>query len=180
MGLIKVKNLTKEFRQQKRKEGLWGAVQSLFTREYEAKIAVDNISFEVEKGEVVGYIGPNGAGKSTTIKMLVGILVPTSGHVEVRGLVPYENRVENAKRMGVVFGQRTQLWWDIPVSESFNLMRYMYKIPDHQYHTNLELFSEILGIKEFMDTPVRQLSKSGRLSHFNRFGSFPHTNFYPN
>ena len=88
MGLIKVKNLTKEFRQQKRKEGLWGAVQSLFNREYEVKIAVDNISFEVEKGEVVGYIGPNGAGKSTTIKMLVGILVPTSGHVEVRGLVP--------------------------------------------------------------------------------------------
>ena len=163
MALIKVENLRKEFQLQKRKEGLWGAVQSLFSREYEVKSAVDGISFEVEEGEVVGFIGPNGAGKSTTIKMLVGILVPTSGHVKVRGLIPYENRIENAKRMGVVFGQRTQLWWDIPVSESFNLMRYMYKIPDHQYHTNLELFSDILGIREFIDIPVRQLSLGQRM-----------------
>ncbi len=163
MALIKVENLTKQFRRPKRNQGLWGAVQGLFSREYEIKTAVDSISFEVEKGEVVGYIGPNGAGKSTTIKMLVGILVPTSGRVEVRGLVPYENRIENAKRMGIVFGQRTQLWWDIPVSESLNLMRYMFKIPDQQYHANLELFSEILGLKEFIHVPVRQLSLGQRM-----------------
>jgi ABC-2 type transport system ATP-binding protein len=163
MALIKVENLTKTFQRQKRQQGLWGAVQGLFSREYEFKTAVDNISFEVERGEVVGYIGPNGAGKSTTIKMLIGILVPTSGHVEVRGLVPYKNRIENAKRMGVVFGQRTQLWWDIPVSESLNLMRYMFKIPDQQYHANLELFSEILDLKEFIHVPVRQLSLGQRM-----------------
>ncbi len=158
MPIIGVQDLTKEFRRQKRKEGFLGAIQGLFNRKYEIIKAVDNISFEIEKGEIIGYIGPNGAGKSTTIKILVGILVPTSGSVEVNGLVPYENRIENAKRMGVVFGQRTQLWWDIPVSESLNLMRYMYDIPEIQYRDNLKLFSKILGIDEFINAPVRQLS----------------------
>lgn len=158
MSIIKVGSLTKEFRRQKRKKGFRGAVQSLFSRKYEIITAVNDVSFEIEKGEIIGYIGPNGAGKSTTIKMLVGILVPTSGSAEVNGLVPYENRIENAKRMGVVFGQRTQLWWDIPVSESFNLIRYMYNISDAQYHANLKLFSKILGIDEFINAPVRQLS----------------------
>lgn len=163
MAIIRVENLKKEFKRQIRKEGLWGSIQGLFNSEYEVKTAVNNITFQIERGEIVGYIGPNGAGKSTTIKMLVGILVPTSGHIEVNGLIPYKNRIENAKRMGVVFGQRTQLWWDIPVSESFNLMKHMYKISDKQYKENIELFFDILGIKEFFNIPTRQLSLGQRM-----------------
>jgi len=163
MPLIKVENLVKDFKRQKRKEGFWGAVQGLVHREYEIKTAVDHINFEVDKGEIVGYIGPNGAGKSTTIKMLVGILVPSSGHIKVNGLEPYKNRIENAKRIGVVFGQRTQLWWDTPVSESFNLMKYMFKIPEDTYRANLKLFSEILGLDEFINVAVRQLSLGQRM-----------------
>lgn len=105
---------------------------------------MDNISFSINRGEIVGYIGPNGAGKSSTIKILVGILVPTSGKVRVNGLIPYKSRIENAKKIGVVFGQRTQLWLDIPVSESLNLMRFMYRISDDQYNSNIKLFSDIL------------------------------------
>ncbi|BCZ46170.1 hypothetical protein psyc5s11_22370 [Clostridium gelidum] len=129
MSLIKVENLRKEFkvRKQEKKTNIFN---ELFHREYEMKNAVDGISFEIEKGEIVGYIGPNGAGKSTTIKMLTGILVPSSGIIEVDGLIPYKNRKEYTKRIGVVFGQRTQLWWDIPVFESLDLMKYIYKIPD--------------------------------------------------
>lgn len=163
MAIIKVENLTKDFKRQKRKPGFWGAVQTFFSSEYEIKTAVDHISFEIEKGEIVGYIGPNGAGKSTSIKMMVGILVPTSGKVTVAGVVPYENRIENAKRIGVVFGQRTQLWWDIPVSETFNLLKYMYKVPEKTFKANLELCTEILGLKEFANTPVRQLSLGQRM-----------------
>ncbi len=155
--------MTKEFRILKRKEGVWGAVRNLFSRQYEVKIAVNNVSFEIQKGEIIGYIGPNGAGKSTTIKMLVGILVPTDGCVEVGGLVPHEDRIQNAKRMGVVFGQRTQLWWDIPVSESLNLMKYMYQIPDAQFKASLDDFSDILDLKEFFNVPVRQLSLGQRM-----------------
>lgn len=156
--MIKVTNLTKDFKIHTREKGLLGAAKSLFSSKYTLKRAVDNISFTIEPGEIVGYIGPNGAGKSTTIKMLVGILVPTSGSVEVNGLRPYEDRIENARNMGVVFGQRTQLWWDIPVSESLYLMKHMYKIPEKQFKHNMELFSDILGIDQFMQTPVRQLS----------------------
>lgn len=163
MAIIKVENLTKEFRQRKGREGLGGAIKDLFRREYNIIKAVNNVSFELEKGEIVGYIGPNGAGKSTTTKMLAGILVPTSGHVEVNGLVPYKNREENAKRIGVVFGQRTQLWWDIAVSETLNLMRYLYKIPEKQYRDNLKTFSDILGLDEFINAPVRQLSLGQRM-----------------
>lgn len=161
--LIRVKNVTKTFKRQKRKEGLQGAIQGLFSRQYETVTAVDDVTFEIARGEVVGYIGPNGAGKSTTIKMLVGILVPNSGQIRVGGLVPHEDRIKNAARMGVVFGQRTQLWWDIPVSESFSLMRHMYKIPPERFRENLGLFSEILGLDEFMNTPVRQLSLGQRM-----------------
>jgi len=156
--MIKVTNLTKDFKIHTREEGLLGAVKSLFSSKYTLKRAVDTVSFTIGQGEIVGYIGPNGAGKSTTIKMLVGILVPTSGSVEVNGLKPYEDRIQNARNMGVVFGQRTQLWWDIPVSESLNLMKFMYKIPEKQFKHNMELFSDILGIDQFMQTPVRQLS----------------------
>jgi len=163
MAIIKVENLCKEFRQRKGREGLLGAAKDLFNREYRIIKAVDGISFSVEKGEVIGYIGPNAAGKSTTIKMLTGILVPTSGNVEVNGLVPYKNREQNAKRIGVVFGQRTQLWWDIPVSETLSLMRYIYNVPEKQYHDNLRIFSEILGLDEFINAPVRQLSLGQRM-----------------
>lgn len=163
MAIIKVENLCKEFRQRKGREGLIGAIRDLFNREYRIVKAVDGISFSIEKGEIIGYIGPNGAGKSTTIKMLTGILVPTSGNAEVNGLVPYKNREQNAKRIGVVFGQRTQLWWDIPVSETLSLMRYIYNVPEKQYHDNLRIFSEILGLDEFINAPVRQLSLGQRM-----------------
>ena len=163
MAIIKVENLCKEFRQRTGREGLLGAAKDLFNREYRIIKAVDGISFSIEKGEIIGYIGPNGAGKSTTIKMLTGILVPTSGNVEVNGLVPYKNREQNAKRIGVVFGQRTQLWWDIPVSETLSLMRYIYNVPEKQYHDNLRIFSEILGLDEFIHAPVRQLSLGQRM-----------------
>lgn len=163
MSIIKVENLYKEFRQRKGREGLQGAIKDLFSREYRIVKAVDGISFSIDKGEIIGYIGPNGAGKSTTIKMLVGILVPTRGDVEVNGLVPYRNREKNAKRIGVVFGQRTQLWWDIPVSETLSLMRYIYDVPDEQYRENLKIFSDILGLDEFINAPVRQLSLGQRM-----------------
>lgn len=163
MSLIRVDHLTKEFKRQTRTEGIGGAIKDLFNRKYTTKTAVDRISFEIEKGEVVGYIGPNGAGKSTTIKMLSGILVPSGGIVEVAGVVPHKNRKEYTRNIGVVFGQRTQLWWDIPVSESFRLMKYMYKISDEQYKTNMELFSDILDIQSFINTPVRQLSLGQRM-----------------
>lgn len=158
MAFIEIENLTKTFKRENRKPGLKGAVQSLFHREYETKVAVDDISFQVGKGEILGYIGPNGAGKSTTIKMMVGILTPTSGKVTVNGIIPYENRIENSKRIGVVFGQRSQLWWDIPLCESFNLLRYVYKIPEKQYRKNLDQFVEVLDINSFINIPVRQLS----------------------
>lgn len=163
MSIIKVENLNKEFHIRKREEGLLGALKGMFSNEKIIKKAVNNISFEINKGEIVGYLGPNGAGKSTTIKMLSGILVPSSGVVEIKGLVPHKNRIENARNLGVVFGQRTQLWWDIPVSESFSLMKHMYKIPKEQYKENIELFSDILGISEFYNTPVRQLSLGQRM-----------------
>ncbi|MCD9025581.1 ATP-binding cassette domain-containing protein [Cohnella sp. NL03-T5] len=130
---------------------------------HEWKDAVKEVDFQIDKGEIVGYIGPNGAGKSTTIKMMVGILVPTSGSIEIGGLVPYKNRLENSRKIGVVFGQRTQLWWDIPVMETFRLMQYMYKIPQRQFEENIRIFTEILGIDEFVNVPVRQLSLGQRM-----------------
>jgi len=163
MPVIKIENLCKEFRQRKGREGLTGAFKDLFNRKYKIIKAVDDISYTVEKGEIVGYIGPNGAGKSTTVKMLVGVLVPSSGLVEVNGIVPYKKRELNAKRIGVVFGQKTQLWWDIPVSETLDLMRHIYNIPEQQYRDNLKIFSDILGINEFINAPVRQLSLGQRM-----------------
>jgi ABC-2 type transport system ATP-binding protein len=161
--MIAVENITKEFIIQKRSKGRFAVLRDLFNRQYETKIAVRNISFSVDEGEMVAYIGPNGSGKSTTIKMLSGILVPTAGNISVNGIVPYKNRKNNSKRIGVVFGQRTQLWWDIPVSESLNLLRYIYKIPDEVYNENINRFSEILDLKEFVNTPVRQLSLGQRM-----------------
>lgn len=162
-AIIEVKGLCKEFRIAKRKEGAFGAVRSLFSREYIRKQAVNDVSFAIRPGELVGYIGPNGAGKSTTIKMLTGILVPSGGEVRVRGLVPYERRVENARQIGVVFGQRTQLWWDLPTIESFELLQHIYKVPADRYKANMDRFKDLLGLDEFLQTPVRQLSLGQRM-----------------
>ena len=130
----------------------------LFHREYIVKHAVKNISFEIEQGEVVGYIGPNGAGKSTTIKMLSGILIPSSGTVSVGGMIPYENRKENAKRIGVVFGQRSQLYWDLPISDTFDLYENLYDVPKKVFSENCEYYTELFDMKDFINQPVRQLS----------------------
>src|ERR1700693_1066950 len=157
-SLIHVHDLCKHFRTFKRREGVWGSLQNLFVRDYRTVAAVDRVSFSIEQGEMVGYIGPNGAGKSTTIKMLTGILVPTSGEVVVAGLVPYQERKENARNIGVVFGQRSQLYWDLPLIESFELLRAIYGVPAEEYRRNLREFVEILEMDEFMRTPVRQLS----------------------
>lgn len=163
MAIIEVKDLKKVFKIYKKQNGFIGSLKDLFKREYEYKTAVNKISFEVEKGEILGYIGPNGAGKSTTIKMLSGILAPTEGSIKVDGINPFKERIKNSKKIGVVFGQRTQLWWDIPVSESIELMRYMYNVPNNIYKSNLELFNDILGLNEFINTPVRLLSLGQRM-----------------
>ncbi|MCC3648215.1 ATP-binding cassette domain-containing protein [Cytobacillus oceanisediminis] len=163
MPIIEVEHLMKDFMIAKRETGFLGAVKSLVKREHIKKEAVKDISFSINEGEMVGYIGPNGAGKSTTIKMLTGILVPTSGSVKVNGIIPYENRQENAKNIGVVFGQRTQLWWDLPTIESFELLKEIYQVPDKRYKENMGTFTEILGLDEFLNTPVRQLSLGQRM-----------------
>ena len=158
MSYIEVKDLCKEYRIAKTGKGIGGAIKSLFHREYTVKEAVRHVDFSVEKGEIVGYIGPNGAGKSTTLKMLSGILIPSSGTVQVGGIVPYERRRENAKRIGVVFGQRSQLYWDLPVSDTFDLYESLYDIPHETFRKNCELFTELLDMGSFLDQPVRQLS----------------------
>lgn len=163
MTIIEVNHLYKDFLIAKRETGFLGALKSLVKREFIKKEAVKDISFSIQEGEMVGYIGPNGAGKSTTIKMLTGILVPTSGDVIVNGLVPHENRQENAKNIGVVFGQRTQLWWDLPTIESFELLKAIYRVTDKRYRENMDIFKEILGLEEFLNTPVRQLSLGQRM-----------------
>ncbi len=158
MSYIEVKDLCKEYRIAKTGKGIGGAIKSLFHREYTVKEAVRHVDFSVKKGEIVGYIGPNGAGKSTTLKMLSGILIPSSGTVQVGGIVPYERRRENAKRIGVVFGQRSQLYWDLPVSDTFDLYESLYDIPHETFRKNCELFTELLDMGSFLDQPVRQLS----------------------
>jgi ABC-2 type transport system ATP-binding protein len=147
----------------RRGEGLGGAIGALFSRTYEEKVAVDDVTIAVDEGELVGYIGPNGAGKSTTIKMLTGILVPTSGSIEVAGIVPHAHRRQNARNIGVVFGQRSQLYWDLPLRESFELLRAIYQVPRERFRRNLDHFSAILDLERFMATPVRQLSLGERM-----------------
>ena len=163
MPIIEARGLTKKFRQAVKEPGLVGSLKHFFNRKYKDKLAVDHIDFGVEAGESVAYLGPNGAGKSTTIKMLTGILVPTSGSLIVDGLVPHEKRQQNARNIGVVFGQRTQLWWDIPVVESFNLARDMYEIPVKRYRDNLAQFTEILGLSEFINLPAAKISLGQRM-----------------
>jgi len=158
MAFIEVSSLTKEFKIYKRKSGFGNVLKSLYHRDYEIKKAVSGIDFNINKGEVVGYIGPNGAGKSTTIKMLAGILVPTSGTVCVDERIPYKNRKENAMHIGVVFGQRSQLYWDLPMNETFDLYQKMYRINNAVFKRNVEFYVELLAMKDFIKTPVRQLS----------------------
>ena len=161
--LIYVNGLCKEFRTFKRREGVWGSIQNLFVREYRTLSAVDHVSFSIDRGETVGYIGPNGAGKSTSIKMLTGILVPTSGEIRVNGFVPFRQRSQYVKTIGVVFGQRTQLWWDIAVIESFKLLRRIYDVSQRDFDARMEHFDEILGIRDYLHTPVRKLSLGERM-----------------
>lgn len=161
--MIEVVNLSKVYRILEGKSGFKGAIANLFSQDYRYIEAVKDISFHVGKGEMLGLIGPNGAGKSTTIKMLTGILVPTSGKVLVDGIEPYKNRQENAKKVSVVFGQRTKLWWDLPCMESFELHRVMYQIPDKTYKENLDEFMDFLELADFWKRPVRQLSLGQRM-----------------
>lgn len=156
--MIKVKDLSKEYKIVQRDPGLKGALKSLVHRRCVTKEAVKGISFDIENGEMVGYIGANGAGKSTTIKMLCGILTPTGGSVSVNGITPYKDRMNNAKQIGAVFGQRTQLFWDIPVRESYDLLRHIYEIPKEQYEETLEMFIDVLHLQPLLSIPVRQLS----------------------
>jgi ABC-2 type transport system ATP-binding protein len=163
MALIEATGLTKRFRQPIREPGLAGAFKHLITQQYIEKVAVNQVHLSVEAGESVAYLGPNGAGKSTTIKMLTGILVPTSGQVLINGRIPHQDRYATAHTIGVVFGHRTQLWWDIPVVESFNLIRDIYAIPPAQYRETLAQFSELLGLHEFLHLSVRKISLGQRM-----------------
>ncbi|HZG17419.1 MAG TPA: ATP-binding cassette domain-containing protein [Candidatus Bathyarchaeia archaeon] len=161
--MIEAYELGKTFRMTKAGKGMFGAARALFSSAYTEVQAVDQVSFQIEEGEFVGYIGPNGAGKSTTIKMLSGILHPSRGMVKVAGYSPQEQRKEVAKRIGVVFGQRTQLWWDLPVRDSLEILQAMYKIDDAVYRKAMLRYDDLLDLQEFMDTPVRKLSLGQRM-----------------
>jgi ABC-2 type transport system ATP-binding protein len=161
--MIEVKDLTKEFKKPIRKEGVFGMFKTLFSRKYETKVAVNHINFTIHDGEIVGYIGSNGAGKSTSIKMMCGILTPTSGSVLIDGIEPNKKRKQVASKIGVVFGQKTQLWWDIPLIESFKVLKDVYQVSDSDYKERLEFLSETLGLAEFMNQPVRTLSLGQRM-----------------
>lgn len=163
MNAIEVKDLRKTFKVQKNREGLKGAFQDLFKRQYNEVAAVKDISFQIPQGEICGYIGENGAGKSTTIKMLTGILVPTSGHLSVGGFVPYEEREKFVQHIGVVFGQRSQLWWDIGVIESFQLLRKVYKVSEQDFKRRLDELVERLQLQDLLNRPVRKLSLGQRM-----------------
>lgn len=158
MAIIEVKDLIKTYKVIKKEDGLVGYFKNLIRPKYKELTAVNHINFEIQKGELVGYIGENGAGKSTTIKMLTGLLTPTSGEIVVNGLVPNEKRIQNNKNIGAVFGQKTQLWWDLPVIESFRLIKKMFKIPENEYRKNLKRFTEILDLEDLLDKQVKNLS----------------------
>jgi ABC-2 type transport system ATP-binding protein len=161
--IISARNLTKTFWRRNQRKGMLGAMRGLVDRGGSEVHAVDHVSFEIPAGEIVGYIGPNGAGKSTTIKMLTGVLVPSSGEASVAGHTPWSERRQLSRQIGVVFGQRTQLWWDLPLSESLELLQYMYKIPAERFQRNYAMATELLDLGAFIDTPVRQLSLGQRM-----------------
>ncbi len=158
MSLIEVTNLVKKYKISHKERGVLGYIKHLLHPKYTEFTAVNNISFKIEKGELVGYIGENGAGKSTTIKMLTGLLTPTSGKVIVNGITPNEKRIQNNKQIGAIFGQKTQLWWDLPVIDSFELIKKMYDIPNKEYENNLKKFTEILDLQELLNKQVKSLS----------------------
>ncbi len=160
--IISIQNVTKEFKVLNRREGLKGSLKDLFSRDYRLVRAVDNLSINIEQGEIVGYLGPNGAGKSTTIKMMTGVLEPTSGEILVGGNVPYKNRSKNAQEIGVVFGQRSQLWWSLPLIESFKLLKDIYQISDRGYENMLEMYRSLADIEPLLHKPVRQMSLGQR------------------
>lgn len=161
--MITVENLQKHFHVGKHRRGLWGAVRNLAVREYTTVRAVDGITFTVQAGELVGYLGPNGAGKSTTIKMLTGLLVPSAGELRVNGYVPWRERERYVAQIGAVFGQRTTLWWDLPVIESLELLQFIYRIPPDRFRQNLQEFRNLLELDEFLTSPVRSLSLGQRM-----------------
>ena len=161
-SMIQIKHITKEFKVLNRREGLKGSQKDLCSRDYKIVRAVDDISMDIAPGEMVGYLGPNGAGKSTTIKMMTGVLEPTSGEILVNGQVPYRNRTRNAQEIGVVFGQRSQLWWALPLIESFKLLRDIYQIPQKQYDQMMGLYSDLVDLEPLLHKPVRQMSLGQR------------------
>lgn len=161
--MIAMEHIFKTYQVQKRNAGFREACRSFVRREYECVHALDDVSFTIRDGEMVGYMGPNGAGKSSTIKILSGILTPDSGNCVIDGLVPWKNRIEHVRRIGVVFGQRSQLWWDIPVIDSFELLRDIYSVEQTQYRRNLEELTELLQLGELLKTPTRQLSLGQRM-----------------
>lgn len=163
MSLIYVNNISKQFKVAQRPSGLKNAIRSFFKRDYKIIDAIKNVSFKINKGEIVGYIGPNGAGKSTTIKILSGILVPDSGVCKVKGFVPYNERDKYVKHIGVVFGQRSQLWWDIPAEDTFDLLKDVYDIPNDKFIKIKNELIEKLNLKDFINVPVRQLSLGQRM-----------------
>ena len=161
--MIAFQDISKTYKVAKRKPGLKAALKSIAKRDYTYIEALKNVSFSIERGEIIGYIGPNGAGKSTTIKILSGILVPTSGNCIILGKTPWSNRIEHVKNIGVVFGQRSQLMWDIPVMDSFELLRDIYRVSESRYKNNLDELIDIFNLEEFINTPVRQLSLGQRM-----------------
>ncbi|MBQ7955756.1 MAG: ATP-binding cassette domain-containing protein [Lachnospiraceae bacterium] len=163
MSLIEVNNISKSYRINKRPKGIPGMLANLFVPKYEMRQAVKEVSFQIEKGDMVGFIGPNGAGKSTTIKMLSGILYPDKGEIKVNGYVPYKQRKEYVGSIGVVFGQKSQLQWDLPVIDSFELLKAIYRIPEEKYRKNLDRFVQMLDMGNFLQQPVRQLSLGQRM-----------------
>lgn len=163
MSFIEVKEVSKTFKVSKRSAGIPGMLANLVVPKYEKKVAVEDISFSIEEGEMVGFIGPNGAGKSTTIKMLSGILYPDKGSIKVNNYTPYKQRKDYVGSIGVVFGQKSQLQWDLPVIDSFELLRAIYRIPEEVYKKNLQRFIDMLDMAGFINQPVRQLSLGQRM-----------------
>lgn len=163
MSFIMVKHLNKVFKVPKKESGKFGTLKSFFNRKYDYIKAIDDISFSINKGEIVGYIGPNGAGKSTTIKILSGILTPDSGILKVDKYIPYKDRKKYVKNIGVVFGQKSQLWWDIPSIDTFNLLKDIYKLNDEEYKNTLDELTNLLNLKDILNIPVRQLSLGQRM-----------------
>jgi len=171
--MIEVSHVSKDFIKYEKEKGLKGLVKGFFNAKKKIYKAVDDISFSIKEGEMVGYIGANGAGKSTTIKMLTGILTPTHGEIKVNGIVPTLDRKANAKTIGVVFGQRTQLWWDLPLQESFSVLKEIYQVSDEDYEERMTFFNDVLGLNEFIKSPVRNIIF--RTTHESGYCGFSHS-----